>query len=150
DIHTAAALLVARVAQELKDDLKGNIRLMFQPSEETGNGAYDMISDGVMDLEPKTDYVLGVHCSPEFDAGTVGLKKGPANASSDSVNIKVTGVGGHAAHPYKAVDPIIVSAYMLTQLQTLLSRENPAVKPAVLTFGTINGGTRFNVIPDEV
>ena len=150
DIHIAVSLLIARVAQELKDDLNGNIRLMFQPAEEIGKGAYDMISNGVMDLNPKTDYVLGVHCSPELDVGTVGFKEGPAAASADSVKIKVIGIGGHAAHPYKAVDPIIVSAYMLTQLQTLLSRENPAVKPAVLTFGTINGGTKSNIIPDEV
>lgn len=150
DIHTAVALLVGRVSQELKDNIKGNVRLIFQPAEEKGTGAMDMISAGIMELEPKTDLILGVHCSPEFDAGTIGLKKGPANASSDNVNIKVNGLGGHAAHPYKAVDPVIVSAYMLTQLQTLLSRENPAVKPAVLTFGTIHGGTRFNVIPSEV
>lgn len=150
DIHTSILLLIARIAQELREDLEGNIRLIFQPAEEKGTGAKEQIDSGIMELEPKVDLVLGVHCSPELDSGTIGLIKGPASASADAVKITVRGVGGHGAHPYRAVDPIVVSAYLITQLQTIVSRENPAVKPAVLTFGSIHGGSAMNIIPREV
>lgn len=150
DIHCSALLLTARVLQDMREELAGNVRLIFQPAEEVGTGAKTLIAAGLMELEPKCDCVVGFHCSPEIDAGTIGLIKGPANASTDMVNITVVGKGGHGAHPYRCVDPIVTSAYMLTQLQTILSRENPAVQPAVLTFGTIQGGTANNVIPTEV
>lgn len=150
DIHCSSLLLTARILQDMREELSGNVRLIFQPAEERVTGAETIIAAGVMELEPKCDCVIGFHCSPEIDAGTVGLIKGPANASTDTVYITVEGKGGHGAHPYRCVDPIITSAYMLTQLQTIISRENPAVQPAVLTFGTIQGGTAINVIPTEV
>ena len=150
DIHCSSLLLTARILQEMREELAGNVRLIFQPAEEKVTGAEDMLAAGVMELEPKCDCVIGFHCSPEIDAGTIGLIKGPANASTDTVYITVQGKGGHGAHPYRCVDPIITSAYMLTQMQTIISRENPAVQPAVLTFGMIQGGTAINIIPTEV
>lgn len=151
DIHTSALLLAARVLNDLKDTLCGNVRLIFQPAEEImPGGALKMIETGFMGQEPKCDSIVGVHVSPEFPAGSIGVIKGAANAATDSVFITVKGVGGHGAHPYRCVDPIVTSAYLLTQLQTILSRENPAMQPAVLTFGTIHGGTAMNVIPSQV
>ena len=150
DIHTTALLLAARVLQEMRAELAGNVRLIFQPAEEVMDGARKMIATGFMNFEPKCNTVVGFHCSPEWDGGTIGLIKGPGNASTDGINITVKGKGGHGAHPYRCVDPVVTACYMVTQLQTLLSRENPAVQPAVLTFGKINGGTAMNIIPDEV
>lgn len=150
DIHTAALLLTARVLNDMKQQLRGNIRLIFQPAEERVTGAQQIIENGLMQLEPKIDVVVGVHVSPEYDAGTIGLIKGSANASTDAISITVRGKGGHGAHPYRCVDPIATTAYLLTQLQTVVSRENPALQPAVLTFGSIHGGTACNIIPGEV
>lgn len=150
DIHTAALLLTARVLNALKDTLYGNVRLIFQPAEERVTGALKMIEAGLMALEPKCDTIIGMHVSPDFPAGSIGVIKGAANAATDAVYITVKGVGGHGAHPYRCVDPIVTSAYLLTQLQSIISRENPALQPAVLTFGTIHGGTAMNVIPSEV
>ncbi len=150
DIHCATLLLTAAILQEKRAELAGNVRLIFQPAEELASGALDMLKAGIMELEPKCDTVIGLHCSPEFQVGHVGFIKGAANASTDLVNITVVGKGGHGAHPYRCVDPIVTSAYMLTQLQTIVSRENPAVQPAVLTFGSIHGGTACNIIPTEV
>ncbi|WMJ83720.1 M20 metallopeptidase family protein [Oscillospiraceae bacterium LTW-04] len=150
DIHTAALLLTARVLNELKSELCGNVRLIFQPAEERVTGAKKMIEAGLMTLEPKCDNIIGVHVSPEFPAGSIGVIKGAANAATDAVSITVKGSGGHGAHPYRCVDPIITSAYLLTQLQSIISRENPALQPAVLTFGMIHGGTAMNIIPSEV
>lgn len=150
DIHTSVLLLCARVLSHYKDLLKGNVRFIFQPAEEIMDGALSMINAGLMKLEPKTDIVIGVHTSPDVEAGKIGIIGGPANASSDMFKIKVVGVGGHGAHPYRCVDPIVMSAYLVTQLQTIISRENQSVYPAVLTVGMIHGGTAPNIIPQEV
>lgn len=148
DLHTAALLLAARVLKEMEDQFSGTVRLMFQPSEENGAGARLMIGHGAM--EPCPDVVLGVHTWPDTPGGMIGVKPGPSHASSDTVVIKVKGKGGHGAHPYRCVDPVMASAYLLTQLQTIVSRELPMVEAGVLTFGMIRGGTAANVIPDEV
>jgi len=149
DLHTASLLLAARVLKDMENEFCGRVRLMFQPAEEIGNGAASMISHGALE-NPKPDAVLGIHTWPDTPAGMVGIKPGASHASSDTITIKVKGKGGHGAHPYRCVDPIMVSAYLLTQLQTLVSRELPMVESAVLTFGMIRGGTAANVIPDEV
>lgn len=148
DLHTAALLLVARALKEMEDRFSGTVRLMFQPSEENGAGARLMIAHGAM--EPRPDVVIGVHAWPDTPGGMIGVKPGPSHASSDTVVIKVRGKGGHGAHPYRCVDPVMASAYLLTQLQTIVSRELPMVEGGVLTFGMIRGGTAANVIPDEV
>lgn len=149
DLHTAALLLAARVLKDMEDDFCGNVRLMFQPAEENGDGAKAMIAHGVLE-NPRPDAVLGIHTWPDTPAGMVGVKPGPSHASSDTITIRVKGKGGHGAHPYRCVDPVMASAYLLTQLQTLVSRELPMTESAVLTFGSIHGGTAANVIPDEV
>lgn len=148
DMHTAALILAARVLKEYEDQFSGTVRLMFQPAEENGTGAKTMIAHGAM--EPRPDLVLGIHTWPDTPGGMVGFKSGPSHASSDTITIKVKGKGGHGAHPYRCVDPIIVSAYLLAELQTIVSRELPMVESGVLTFGVIKGGTAPNVIPDEV
>lgn len=147
DIHTAVLVLCGRLLAERKDELHGTVKLLFQPAEEKGTGAKEMIRLGLM-ADPKPDMVLGCHVSPEIPAGKIGFRRGPANASSDSIYIRVSGKGGHGAHPDNCVDPILTSAYLLTQLQTIVSRENPPVYPAVLTFGSIHAGTAPNVIPE--
>lgn len=149
DLHTAALLLAARVLKEMEGEFSGTVRLMFQPAEETGNGARMMIEHGAMS-DPLPDVVLGIHTWPDTPAGMIGVRPGASHASSDTVTIKVKGKGGHGAHPYRCVDPIVVSAYLLTQLQSIVSRELPMVEGGVLTFGMIRGGTAANVIPGEV
>lgn len=150
DIHGSTLLYTARILQEMRAELAGNVRLIFQPAEELATGAKDMLKNGFMELEPKCDCIIGFHCSPEYPVGSAAFIKGAANASTDLINITVKGKGGHGAHPYRCVDPIVTSAYMITQLQTIVSRENPAVQPAVLTFGSIHGGQASNIIPTEV
>ena len=108
-----------------------------------------MLKEGLF-REARPDAVIGFHCVPSLNLGTVGLRRGISNASCDTVTVRVTGKGGHGAHPDLCVDPVVICAYLLTQLQTVVSRENLATQPAVLTFGTIHGGTAPNIIPDEV
>ncbi len=149
DIHTTTLLYCARVLAELKDELHGNVMFLFQPAEEKGTGAKYMIDKGALQVL-KPDVFVGLHVSPEFDAGSIGLKKGPANASCDVFSIKISGKGGHGAHPENCIDPVAISGYVLTQLQTVISRENHPVYPAVMTIGSIHGGMAPNVIPDYV
>ncbi len=149
DMHTAALLLAARVLKEIEGEFSGTVRLLFQPAEESGNGARMMIEHGAM-ADPTPEVVLGIHTWPDTPAGMIGVRPGASHASSDTITIKVKGKGGHGAHPYRCVDPVMVSAYLLTQLQTIVSRELPMVESGVLTFGTIHGGTAPNVIPGEV
>lgn len=149
DIHTTTLLYCAKILSEMKDELCGNVLFLFQPAEEAGNGAKQLVDCGFYKVA-KPDVFVGLHVSPEFAAGTIGLKKGPANASCDIFNIKISGKGGHGAHPENFVDPIAISAYVITQLQTVVSRENYPVYPAVLTIGSIHGGKANNVVPDYV
>lgn len=149
DLHVAALLLAARALKQAEDRFSGTVRLMFQPAEESGAGARMMIAHGAMS-DPKPDVVLGIHTWPDIPGGMIGVRPGASHASSDAIVIKVKGKGGHGAHPYRCVDPIMASAYLLTQLQTIVSRELPMVEAGVLTFGMIRGGTAANVIPDEV
>ena len=148
DLHTAALLLVAKYLSENRSAFSGRVRLMFQPAEETGVGAKLLIGSGV--LEPRTDYVLGVHTWPDTPAGKVGVRFGTSHASSDTVKILIRGKGGHGAHPYRCVDPVVTAGYLLTQLQSIVSRELSINEGGVLTFGLIRGGTAPNVIPDTV
>lgn len=149
DIHTTTLLFCARVLSELKDELCGNVMFLFQPAEENGTGAKQFIECNFTDVL-KPDVFVGLHVSPEYPAGSIGLKKGPANASCDVFQIKVSGKGGHGAHPENCIDPIAISGYVLAQLQTVISRENHPVYPAVMTIGSIHGGKAPNVIPDYV
>ena len=150
DIHMEIALYCAKLLQERKDTLHGNVRIVFQPAEETGTGARAMIQAGVLKQEPLNDVVVGLHTHPLTSVGNICIRKGPMEAGTDSFRIRVRGICGHAAYPHNCVDPIVVSAYLITQLQTIISRENQAVCPAVLTIGSIHGGKAHNAIPGEV
>lgn len=150
DIHTTIALYCAILIQEHRGELNGNVRVVFQPSEENGLGAKDMVKAGLMELSPQNDIVVGVHTHPLTSVGDICLRKGPMEAGVDSFEITIAGQGGHGAYPQDCVDPIVVSACLITQLQTIISRENSAVKPAVLTITSIHGGNSFNSIPEEV
>ena len=148
DLHTAALLVAARVLAEHTDEFSGTVRLMFQPAEESGDGARTLLAHHV--LEPKPDFVLGFHTWPDTPAGMVGVRFGASHASSDAIKIKVKGKGGHGAHPYRCIDPVVAACYMVTQMQTIISRELSISGGGVLTFGRIQGGTAANVIPNEV
>ncbi len=150
DIHAVIAVYCAKLLNERREQLAGNVRIVIQPAEEGGSGAYAMVNAGLMDFLPKNDIVVGLHVHPAVPAGKISLLKGPAQAASDHFKITVKGVGGHGAYPHRCVDPIVVSACLIAQLQTVISRETMPAKPAVLTFGTVHGGTASNVIPDEV
>ncbi len=149
DTHTAILLGVAMVLARLRDRLAGQVKLIFQPAEETLAGAAAMMADGVLD-EPSVDAILGYHNWPLLEAGAVGYHPGVSFASSDAFDVTVTGTSGHAAHPHLAVDAITAAAHFVTQLQTIVSREVAPVKPAVITIGRIGGGTVRNVFAESV
>jgi amidohydrolase len=132
---------------ERRGELAGNVKLMFQPAEEGGAGALRMIEDGLLE-DPQVDAAFAQHVNGIDYTGKVALRSGPVMASADSLTITVQGKGGHAARPQLAVDPIVVASYIITALQTLLSREVPATEQAVLTIAHLEAGTTFNVIPD--
>lgn len=148
DIHTASLLLTARILSQMKESLAGQVIFLFQPAEENLGGSQAVIDSGLFE-KYRPEFAVGVHCWPDLLGGTVGFRKGPFMASSDSVKIRVTGRGGHGAHPHKSIDPITAAAYILTQLQTVVSRSVAPLDSAVLTMGKISGGTAANVIPDE-
>ena len=149
DIHTTVLLYCARVLSQIRDELSGTVMFLFQPAEEKGCGAKQFI-DCDFTRAAKPDVFIGLHVSPEYDAGTIALKKGPGCASNDFFHIKISGKGGHGAHPENFVDPVMISAYVLTQLQTIVSRENHPISSAVLTIGNIQGGKAANIVPDFV
>ncbi len=148
DIHTTTLLGVAAVLKEMSPQLAGTIKLVFQPAEEGIGGMAAMIADGVMD-SPKIDLALGFHNHPEMAAGSFGYVRGPTLAASDKFDIVVRGKSGHAAYPHTTVDPLIAAAHLVTQLQTVVTREVNAMHPAVVTVGAIQGGTTYNIIPDS-
>ena len=150
DIHAVIALYCAKLLQERREELHGNVRIVFQPAEETGVGAKKMVRAGIKDIQPLTDIVVGLHTHPATTVGDICLRKGPMEAGIDYFKITVKGLCGHGAYPHNCVDPIVVSAYLITQLQTIISRENQATKPAVVTIGSIHGGEMPNSIPGEV
>lgn len=149
DAHTAIALVTAKVIKSMEDTLKGDVKFFFQPAEETTGGAERMISEGVL-KNPDVDYVLGLHVDTGINTGTVKLKYGKMMASSDEITIKVNGKSTHGAHPEKGVDPLVIAANLIMSLQSLVSRNISPLNQAVFTLGTIHGGTRGNIIPDEV
>jgi amidohydrolase len=148
DLHTTTLLGVAEVLKELAPQLAGTVKLVFQPAEEAIGGMQAMIEAGVMD-DPKVDMALSLHNGPDLPVGTFGFVRGHALAATDGFEITVRGKSGHAAHPHVAVDPIVAAAMLVTQLQTVVSREVRPIHPAVVTVGMIHGGTARNIIPDS-
>lgn len=149
DIHTTVLLCCAKALSEIKDELSGNVLLLFQPAEEKGAGAKALVDCKFYEVS-RPDAFVGLHVSPEYPSTSIGVKRGPANASNDFFHIKVIGKGGHGAHPENCIDPIAISAYIITQLQTVVARENHPVYPAVMTIGSIHAGKAPNIIPDFV
>jgi amidohydrolase len=147
DVHTTTLLGVAAVLKELAPQLAGTVKLVFQPAEESLGGMAAMIADGVME-EPRVEMALGFHNHPDMPVGTFGFVHGACLAASDRFDITVRGKSGHAAHPYTAIDPIVAAAMLITQLQTVVSREVKPLHPAVVTVGSIHGGSARNIIPD--
>ena len=149
DAHMAVALTVAKILASKRDKIKGNVKFVFQPSEEQyPGGAKAMIDEGVME-NPKVDAALGLHIWQNLPIGTVGIKTGPVFASSDVITLKVSGKGGHGAMPHQTTDPILISANIIIALQALVTRETDPLKTFLLTFGQIHGGSASNIIPEE-
>jgi len=151
DAHTASMLGTARILYNLRDQFEGTIKLIFQPAEEkTPGGASIMIKEGVLQ-NPSPASILGQHVHPPLEAGKVGLKPGIYMASSDEIYMTIRGKGGHGAMPQEGIDPIVITAHIITALQQIVSRNASPTLPTVLTLGKINSiGGATNVIPDEV
>lgn len=150
DIHMTCLVGVARVLKDLQAHWRGTLVLIGQPAEERGGGAQKMIADGLFTRFPKPDFCLALHDNSSLLAGAIGYTEGYAMANVDSVDITVRGVGGHGAYPHAAKDPIVLASQIVLALQTIVSRETAPGEPAVVTVGSIHGGTKHNIIPDEV
>jgi amidohydrolase len=150
DIHITSMLGTAKMLSELKNQWGGTLIILGQPAEETVDGARAMMRDGLYQKFPKPDFVVALHDHSGLEAGKVGYTPGYSLASGDSVDIKIRGVGGHGAAPESTKDPIVVAAEIVLALQTIVSRENSPLDPAVITVGSIHGGSKHNIIPDEV
>ncbi len=149
DVHMTALVGTARRLVAMKDQWKGTLVLVGQPAEELGLGASAMLDDGLYERFPKPDYNLALHVNAGMPAGTIGYTSGFALANVDSVDIRIKGVGGHGAYPHTTKDPIVLGAYIVTALQTLVSREIDPQAPAVVTVGSFHAGTKHNIISDN-
>lgn len=150
DVHMTSLVGAATLLARSKERWRGTLVLVAQPAEETGNGALNMIRDSFLSRFPKPDYCLALHDKAELPAGTIAWTPGWTLANVDSVDITVFGRGGHGSRPESTVDPIVIAARTITALQTIVARENSPFDPAVVTVGSIHGGSRRNIIPDEV
>jgi hippurate hydrolase len=150
DLHMTAWMGSAQWMAAHRDRWRGTLMLVGQPAEELGSGADAMLQDGLFTRFPKPDFVIGVHDDDTMPSGTIGLHPGPFRAMSISPTITLYGRGGHGAMPYNTIDPVVMAARAVLDLQTVVSRENNPLDPLVVTIGSIHGGTQGNVIPDEV
>src|SRR4051794_32883956 len=150
DVHMSCLIGTARALSKLKDKWHGTILFVGQPAEETVGGATAMMKDGLYTRWPKPNYALALHDDSDIEAGKVGVIEGYSHAASDAVDVIVKGAGGHGAYPHRTHDPIVLSAQIINTWQTIVSREKNPLDPAVVTVGSIHGGTKHNIIPDEV
>ena len=150
DIHMSTWTGTVRSLVQLKSEWKGTLMVIAQQAEEYSGGAGQAIDAGLFSKFPTPDYALAYHINPELETGQIGLREGPVFAGVKTVDITVYGVGGHGAYPQKCIDPIVIASRIVTDLQTIVSRELSPIEPAVVTVGSIHGGTRPNIIPDEV
>ncbi len=148
DMHTACLAGVAALLARATDAWSGTLMAVFQPAEETAEGAQAMIDDGLFDRFPKPEVVLGQHVMPP-PAGTISYRAGTTQAASDSLQIRMFGRGAHGSMPESSIDPVIMAAATVMRLQTIVSREIRATEAAVVTVGVLQAGTKENVIPDE-
>ncbi|MEO8454506.1 MAG: amidohydrolase [Sphingomicrobium sp.] len=149
DTHITTWLATGRRLAAMKDQWSGTLVMILQPGEELVMGAQAMLDDGLFTRFPKPDYLLAFHDSASLPAGVIGITPGYVLANVDTVNIDVKGVGGHGAYPYATKDPIVLASRIVTALQTLVSRENNPLNPAVVTVGSFHSGTKSNIIPDD-
>lgn len=149
DAHMTILLGAAKILNDMKDSFKGNVKLLFQPAEETVGGAARMIKEGVME-NPRVDAVFGLHVSAEIPVGKIGIRYGQMNAASDSIKIILHGKSSHGAYPHNSVDSILMASTVINSLQTIVSRNVDPRDSAVVTIGTIKGGIRENIIADKV
>lgn len=147
DGHTAMLLGVAEILQAERAALRGRVKVLFQPAEETPGGAQPMIEQGALE-DPKVDFAFGLHLWSPLPTGVISVAAGPIMASSDVIDIEVTGRGGHAAMPAICIDPVTAAAQMITGLQTIVSRNVAPLDPAVVSITELHAGHTFNVIPD--
>jgi hippurate hydrolase len=150
DLHMASWFATAKLMATNRQRWHGTLILIGQPAEEIGAGASAMLKEGLFTRFPKPEFALAIHDDASLPAGQVGYTSGYTMASSDSVDITIFGRGGHGAQPQNTIDPIVIAARTVLALQTIVSRENNPLDPAVITVGTIHGGTKNNIIPDEV
>jgi hippurate hydrolase len=150
DMNVACLVGTARVMATLKDRWKGTLVFIGQPAEEIGAGARAMLEAGLLQKFPRPDFALALHCDGRYPTGHVNYREGQMQANVDSVDIIVKGKGGHGAAPHTTIDPIVIAARIVIDLQTIVSRERNPLEPAVVTVGAIHGGTKHNIIPDEV
>lgn len=150
DIHMTSWVGAATLLSKARDRWRGTLVMIAQPAEEKGAGAAAMLKDGLFTRFPKPDFAIAFHDSATLPAGKISVTSGWAAANVDSVDIAVFGRGGHGAYPSATVDPVVIAARIVVALQTLVSRENSPFDPAVVTVGSIHGGTKHNIIPDEV
>jgi amidohydrolase len=150
DAHIAMFIGVARALAKLKDQWHGTIIFVAQPAEEIGGGARALLNAGLYQKFGKPDFALGFHDKADMQTGHIGVTAGYTYANVDMVDVTVRGVGGHGAYPYTTKDPIVLAAEMINAWQTIASRENNPLSPIVITVGSIHGGTKHNIIPDEV
>lgn len=155
DVHTAVGLGTASVLASLRDDLPGTVVFLFQPAEEgpppgEEGGAKLMLDEGVFERFPRPDAIFGLHSFPDLRVGQVGVNPGPTMASVDHFIAGIEGKQAHGAYPSLSVDPVVMAAQAVTALQTIRSRNLPALEPSVVTVGIIRGGERFNIIPGKV
>jgi hippurate hydrolase len=150
DLHMMSFLGTAQMLSGMKDRWGGTLVMIAQPAEERGAGARAMLEDGLYERFPKPEYALALHTSAGIPAGTVGVRSGYSLANVDSVDILVRGKGGHGAWPHTTKDPVTLAAQIVVNLQTIVSRQISPLESAVVTVGSIHGGTKHNIIPDEV
>ncbi len=149
DIHMSNLVGVARMMNANRDAWSGTAIFLFQPAEERGAGARAMLEDGLFVKYPRPDFAIALHVAADLPTGVVSTQAGFVQANVDSVDITIEGRGGHGAYPETTVDPIVIAAKLVLDLQTIVSREIKATDPAVITVGSIAGGTKHNIIPDD-
>jgi hippurate hydrolase len=150
DVHMTTLLGTAKLLADLKSQWKGTLILVGQPAEEVVKGAEGMLKDDLYARFGTPDYAIALHDWAALEVGKIGYRAGEFMAATDSVNLTIRGVGGHGAAPHTTKDPVVLAAETILALQTIVSRERPPLKPAVVTVGKIEGGTKRNIIPDEV
>lgn len=148
DGHVTIALGILKILAEVKNDIKGNIKFIFQPAEETTGGALQMINDGAL-KNPDVDHILGSHIWPSLESGKIGLRKGPIMAGTDIIDIRIEGKGGHGAIPHKAINPIVAGSKIINEVEGIKNYFVPSSQNSVISFGSFVAGKTNNVIPQN-